>query len=504
MLSLPQRRFPVVPVAIGLLTVTAAAAIGGLLATGGFGGGDEGGAPAAASVLIKTLAPPAREASPVTTPVPVAGPTSTDSATPTPLRTLIQIATPVSPIPTPTPMPPPTRLPTPTQIPTPVSPTPTPTPMPPPTPTPLPTPTPIPALLPTPAPTPSSTPGPAANLLPAKPWPEPRLRITLNGVYQIDGTNEFQVDLPETRFFVFTAPADANFDSDIGFNFASASLGGPVSDFYIGRPRSRSQYPGNFWANNGTGGLHDMGQIDLRSIRTCQNKSEGVGSGKYYNDQRTPIVFGHTYCVVTRDGQHYAKIYVAGIEAEHPPRDGGHVIQGIVIDSDGNGVPGLGLAIIRGGQRYDADSDEFGRFETIVDAPGQWSVQAVGRRCDNFPYHDCDSNTGLVGVVLDRATQIIEVPQALDLKFIYFKTDLTVEGRVIDALGDPVEGVGIFGFGPNGEHAHARSQYGGRFTLYVTRGAWNIRALDLRTGSYGDPTSVVVESNSLTGLEVSY
>lgn len=83
-----------------------------------------------------------------------------------------------------------------------------------------------------------------------------------------------------------------------------------LADFYFSHS---SNYPLTFWANNGSGGIHDMGDVPLESINNAPDKSNGVGPFMYYNEQATDAIVGHTYCVVTNDGTHYAKFRVTDI-----------------------------------------------------------------------------------------------------------------------------------------------------------------------------------------------
>ena len=136
-LSLPipegGRRFPVIPVAIGLVAVVIAAVVGVVLASGGDGGDEGDGSPVAVVVPTSTLAPtPAPALAPTPTVVVVNKEVLVEVTREVPVtvvkevpvtvmveRETVVVATP-APLPTATPTPTATPLPTPTPTPTPI------------------------------------------------------------------------------------------------------------------------------------------------------------------------------------------------------------------------------------------------------------------------------------------------------------------------------------------------------------------------------------------------
>jgi hypothetical protein len=133
-------------------------------------------------------------------------------------------------------------------------------------------------------------------------------RVSFDWVYQSDGTTNLSTGSLSSGYVVLYSVIKAEYSSKCGFIFYSDSITSEVADLYFFDSRT---YPFSFWANNGAGGIHDMGAVSLGSVTKAPNASNGVGSSKFYNDQATPVVIGHTYCIVTRDGNHYAKIYVS-------------------------------------------------------------------------------------------------------------------------------------------------------------------------------------------------
>jgi hypothetical protein len=129
--------------------------------------------------------------------------------------------------------------------------------------------------------------------------------VRFDWVFQPDGSTDFSgAGLPNG-----SATLHSNRTS-CGFIFADNDITGFTADIYFS---DKSNWPLTFWANNGTGGVHDMGEVFLDSITEAPDKSNGVGAGQFYNNQATNVTVGHTYCIVTRDGNYYAKLNVTGV-----------------------------------------------------------------------------------------------------------------------------------------------------------------------------------------------
>jgi hypothetical protein len=121
--------------------------------------------------------------------------------------------------------------------------------------------------------------------------------VAFEWVYQPNGTRSFSAGTTQGTAALLSC-VEGDCDS-CGFLFASETVTGSVADLYFG---DWEEHPYGFWANNGTGGVVDMGSVSLGSV------SDAPTAG--YDDQYTPVVVGHTYCVLSRDGASYAKLRV--------------------------------------------------------------------------------------------------------------------------------------------------------------------------------------------------
>ena len=129
--------------------------------------------------------------------------------------------------------------------------------------------------------------------------------VRFDWVFQPDGSTDFSgAGLPNGSVTLHSNRTSC------GFIFADNDITGFTADIYFS---DKSNWPLTFWANNGVGGVHDMGEVPLVSITKAPDKSNGVGAGQFYNNQATDVIVGHTYYIVTKDGNYYAKLNVTGV-----------------------------------------------------------------------------------------------------------------------------------------------------------------------------------------------
>ena len=120
--------------------------------------------------------------------------------------------------------------------------------------------------------------------------------ISFKWAYQPVNTSKNLTDGLETGSITLSSAINGK----RGIIFSTNTLTGPVADIYFGDTKDNLM---SFWANNGDGGVIDMGAVSLDSVTAAP------ASG--YNSQNTSFVIGHTYVVKTRDGHHYAKLYTS-------------------------------------------------------------------------------------------------------------------------------------------------------------------------------------------------
>lgn len=165
--------------------------------------------------------------------------------------------------------------------------------------------------------------------------------VSFDWVYQPDGTTNLSSgDLSRGSAFLYSfveGPDGPDGSPSCGFIFSTSTVTDFIADVYF---YSSKEYPHTFWANNGSGGIHDMGAASLESVTQAPDAFKGVGPLKFYDDQDTDVIIGHTYCIVTKDGAHYAKFYVTDMGTGQPPvADAGEdqlVYSGDVVTFDGS------------------------------------------------------------------------------------------------------------------------------------------------------------------------
>ncbi len=175
--------------------------------------------------------------------------------------------------------------------------------------------------------------------------------LTFDYVYQPDGSRQ----LSDPRLPSGTATlTDSRIDQDhCGFDFASATVIGLQSDVYFYGP-----FPGMFWANNGIGGLQDMGAVSLESITEAPTDGYNIG---------TPVNPGHTYCVLTKDAMHYAKFRVPGGEGEG---EGGG-------EGEGEGSPYTGACCLPDGSCMDGTGEDCDRWGGMYQGDGTTCAETI-------------------------------------------------------------------------------------------------------------------------------
>ncbi|MDP6421817.1 MAG: kelch repeat-containing protein [SAR202 cluster bacterium] len=129
--------------------------------------------------------------------------------------------------------------------------------------------------------------------------------ITFRWTYQPDGS---------TNLTSGVSTGVTSLRAEQGFIFAAQTVTDPSADIYYLDSScagcSGISGPG-FWANNGAGGVHDLGSIDFGDVATAP--ASEAGPFKYYDSQETPAIAGHVYVIRTKDGAHYAKLIVTSV-----------------------------------------------------------------------------------------------------------------------------------------------------------------------------------------------
>lgn len=190
-------------------------------------------------------------------------------------------------------------------------------------------------------------------------------RVTLEWIYQPDGTPNFfgselisgETSLVSSHTTYIEKPTSIDIlrengipgpvtrrSNNNGFVFKQQIIAESGADFLFVHSYS---IPTFFLVHNGAGGIHDMGDVSLESIVSAPDKLKGVGTHKYYDSSPTKAIVGHTYCVVTGTGAHYAKFRVTEISPLESEQ--------IVTDPAANTIISIGEVKIEVGDEVAAD-----------------------------------------------------------------------------------------------------------------------------------------------------
>jgi hypothetical protein len=132
-------------------------------------------------------------------------------------------------------------------------------------------------------------------------------QVVFEWVYQPNGTCDLGGELPSGLTTLYTCVHGLP-ECKCGFLFSTQEVTHQVADLYFHDSR-RDPYV--FLANNGIGGVQDMGEVPLDSV------SQAPAAG--YEIFGVPVAVGHTYCVLTRDAGSYAKLHVTESHAADTP-----------------------------------------------------------------------------------------------------------------------------------------------------------------------------------------
>jgi hypothetical protein len=136
--------------------------------------------------------------------------------------------------------------------------------------------------------------------------------VAFEWVYQPDGSTNFETGVVKgTTTLTASDDKDPTSYNTAGFSFSEGIVVNiQAADIYFG---DYNDFPTTFWANNGSGGIRDLGEVPLENVANAPLKSIGSGSLQYHNEQPVEIIKDHTYCVITRDATHYAKMRVTDL-----------------------------------------------------------------------------------------------------------------------------------------------------------------------------------------------
>lgn len=133
-------------------------------------------------------------------------------------------------------------------------------------------------------------------------------RLYFRYTYQPNGTPSFLAGTQAGTGVLSGRKNNPNINfNNCGFLFSADSTVGLLADMYF---YCDTDYVNTLWANNGYGGIHDLGKIDFDTLVSLPSKS----TQGFYNSQHTSAIVNHVYGVVTRDTTHYAKFHLTKID----------------------------------------------------------------------------------------------------------------------------------------------------------------------------------------------
>lgn len=175
------------------------------------------------------------------------------------------------------------------------------------------------------------------------------------------------------------------------------------------------------------------------------------------------------------------------------------IVQGTVLDREGNPIPGITIAAIQRQdafeQRADTVSDDNGDFIIYVpsDLSGTLDVQVVGIECTS-PIVDNLCNLSEYFKVEGRA--FVALPQEDEVQFVYQKAEIFLEGTVEDEDGEGVAAIIVVGLRDDGAESSVRTDNDGSFSLPVAEGVWDVYSVTLDPREEGEAFNVEITDST--------
>lgn len=178
---------------------------------------------------------------------------------------------------------------------------------------------------------------------------------------------------------------------------------------------------------------------------------------------------------------------------------GDQVIQGMVEDQEGAPIPGVTIAVILRQntfeQRADTVTNDDGEFIVYIpfDLTGTLDVQVVGIECTS-PIVDALCNLTEYFKVQGRT--FVPIPQEEDIRFVYQKAEIFLDGTVEDDKGEGVAAIIVVGVRDDGAETSARTNNEGEFSLPVAEGVWEVYSVTLDPREEGEVFNIEITDST--------
>lgn len=155
------------------------------------------------------------------------------------------------------------------------------------------------------------------------------------------------------------------------------------------------------------------------------------------------------------------------------PSPGTNDLVGTVVDSTGQPIDGVNIALELGSTRVDVISGADGSWRTELPMSGAWTWSVVGVRCTSRLHNtDCENES----FFLRNPRGVVSVPGDPGPTVVYEIATHSVIGKVVDLASDSIVGVAVHARRGDGARSFIRTDASGEFSAPAGAGTWTIWA----------------------------
>jgi len=174
-------------------------------------------------------------------------------------------------------------------------------------------------------------------------------------------------------------------------------------------------------------------------------------------------------------------------------RDKPRLVQGRVVDSAGDPIAGISIAVTQADQRVDAQSGQDGTFYASLpsDSTGLWAIGVVGISCTS---RIMDADCNISEHIAAKSDATVALPQTEEIVLVYESATAKITGVVVDQEGQPVGGMRVRAQRSDGAYSYIDATASGEFSLPASPGEWKVFAVLFNPWRTGEAVAVTIES----------
>lgn len=181
------------------------------------------------------------------------------------------------------------------------------------------------------------------------------------------------------------------------------------------------------------------------------------------------------------------------------------IVYGTIKNADDEPISGIVVAVVFQNDDLDLSAEvttgQDGTFEVYVPVglTGVFDVQILAWDCESPVVN---LNCELSGYIILEDRVFIALPQAEPVEFVFEPTELSLEGKLLDADGKAAANITILAERDDGSISYGRSDALGEFQMPISAGIWQVYAIIFGPYEEGTPVQVEVTDQSPEAIEL--